>query len=187
MDLHSSKSYPFKGLAAPGSNYYIVGFMGSGKTHWGRIWAQQNHLFFTDLDEVIERNTGSTIAKIFDYKGEDYFRKIEAEALRSCSYLQNTIVACGGGTPCFHENMQWMNDQGNTIYLACTTDEIIERVMAEQDKRPLLKKLNPGELLFFIEQKLKEREVFYSQAKIKMQSGGLTANSFNDIMSSFNK
>lgn len=186
MDIHSSKSYPFKGLSGPGSNYYIIGFMGSGKTHWGRIWAQRNNLFFTDLDEVIEKNAGSTVAEIFERKGEDYFRKIEAEALRSCSFLQNAIVACGGGTPCFFANMQWMNEQGNTIYISCTIDEIFERVLIEQGKRPLIRKLNRAEILFYIEQKLSEREPFYSQAKLKVESKELTADSFKSIITTFN-
>jgi shikimate kinase len=164
-------------------NYFLIGFMGSGKSHWGKIWAEANQLSFVDLDAVIEEKAGKTVAAIFELNGEDHFRGLEAEALRACADLQNTIVACGGGTPCFHENMQWMNEHGATIYIACTATEILARVLQEKEKRPLLKKLNQAELLFFIEQKVKEREPFYTQANVTVQSGLLTENSFPEIIS----
>ena len=153
--------------------------MGSGKSHWGKIWAGAHNKSFVDLDEVIELKEGKSIADIFELKGETYFREIETLALKSCYNLHDTVIACGGGTPCFFDNMQWMNTNGNTIYIKCTVTEILDRVLSEKEKRPLLKKLNQGELLFFIEQKLKEREVFYSQAKLIVQSSDLTANHFS--------
>jgi len=164
-------------------NFFLIGFMGSGKSHWGKIWAEANQRSFIDLDAVIEEKAGKTVAAIFELDGEDYFRDLEAEALRTCGDLQNTIVACGGGTPCFHENMHWMNQHGTTIYIACTGTEILERVLLEKEKRPLLKKLNQAELLFFIEQKVKEREPFYAQASLTVQSGLLTESSFPEIIS----
>jgi len=164
-------------------NFFLIGFMGSGKSHWGKIWAEANQRSFIDLDAVIEEKAGKTVAAIFELNGEDYFRGLEADALRTCAALQNTIVACGGGTPCFHENIQWMNEHGTTIYIACTSTEILERVLLEKEKRPLLKKLNRTELLFFIEQKVKEREPFYSQASLTVQSCLLTETSFPEIIS----
>ena len=169
-----------------GSNYFLIGFMGSGKTHWGRLWAAANKLSFVDLDEMIEKKENKTIAAIFDSNGEAYFRNLEAAALRECGNLQNTLIACGGGTPCFFENMQWMNENGITVYISSKPIEILERVLEEKEKRPLLKKLNQAELLFYIEQKLKERAPFYSQAKITVQSEGLNENSFPGIISSIN-
>lgn len=157
--------------------------MGSGKSHWGKIWAVANGLSFVDLDDLIEKKEGNTIAEIFETKGEDYFRKTEADVLRSCADIQNTIIACGGGTPCFYQNMQWMNDHGTTIYITCALTEISERVLLEKEKRPLLKNLNRAELLFFMEQKLKEREQFYTMATLTVQSGLLTATSFPAIIS----
>jgi shikimate kinase len=163
--------------------FFLIGFMGSGKTHWGKIWAAAHEFTFIDLDEVIEKTTGKTIADIFEHKGEAYFREIEASTLRSFDGLQNTIIACGGGTPCFYENMQWMNDHGTTIYLFSTAPKILERVLSEQEKRPLIKKMNSAELLFFIEQKLKERTAFYNAAKFILPSVGLTEHSFGDLLS----
>ncbi|MEP7108404.1 MAG: shikimate kinase [Ferruginibacter sp.] len=143
-DLNTSSGSPFRGLEGI---FFLIGFMGSGKTHWGKIWAAENQLSFVDLDEIIESKAKKTIPEIFEKSGEDHFRKLEAKALRTCAGLQNTIVACGGGTPCFFENMQWMNDHGITIYLSCTTAEILHRVLSEPEKRPLIKKINEAEFI----------------------------------------
>lgn len=162
--------------------FFLIGFMGSGKTHWGKRWSQTQGFTFIDLDEAIENEEGKPVADIFEYKGEQHFRKIEAKTLRSFKGLTNTIVACGGGTPCFYENMQWMNDHGITIYLSTSSPEILERVLLEQEKRPLLKKMNPAELLFFIEQKLKERAPFYNAAKHILPSGNLSEQTFGNLL-----
>jgi len=145
---------------------FLVGFMGSGKTFWGRKWAGQYYFDFFDLDEVIEDGQKKTIAAIFEKNGEEFFRAIETESLKIFSQKENCIIACGGGAACFNGNMKWMNEHGKTIYLSATPQYIFDHVMAEQAKRPLIKNLNPAELLFFIEQKLKEREEFYNQAQI---------------------
>ena len=162
--------------------FFLIGFMGSGKTHWGKIWASLYGFTFIDLDEVIEKKEGKSIADIFDIKGEPYFREVEAAALRSFDDLENTIIACGGGTPCFYQNMEWMNERGTTIYLYSTTQEILQRVLSEQDKRPLIKKMNEGELLFFIEQKLKERAEFYNAATTTIQSSEATEQTFKNLL-----
>jgi shikimate kinase len=161
---------------------FLIGFMGSGKTHWGKIWSRVSGFTFVDLDEAIEKKEGKSIADIFEQKGEKYFRKIEAKALRSLAGLNNTIIACGGGTPCFFENMQWMNEHGMTIYLKTTGPQILERVLLEQEKRPLLKKMNPAELLFFIEQKLKERAPFYNAATQILATEHLSEQTFGKLL-----
>jgi shikimate kinase len=84
-----------------GGNIFLLGFMGSGKTHWGKKWAAVNGLHFIDLDEVIERKAQMTISKIFEASGEEHFRTLEAEALRECAGSRNTIIACGGRYPLF--------------------------------------------------------------------------------------
>ncbi len=144
---------------------FLVGFMGSGKSYWGNIWSRQNNLPFFDLDEIIETQQQKTIAQIFEQSGEPHFRILETATLQNFSASQNCIVACGGGTPCFNNNMQWMNDNGLTIYLKATPDEIVERIKYELEKRPLLKTLSEQELFAFIEKKIEEREEFYLQAK----------------------
>jgi shikimate kinase len=174
----SSHNSPFRGL---GGMIFLIGFMGSGKTYWGRVWSQKLSIDFYDLDEVIEKNEGKTIAAIFEKDGEDHFRRIEAAALRTFSEKENCIIACGGGTACFNDNMQWMNENGTTIYLSATPPYILSRVKEEKDKRPLINKHNEAELLFFIEQKLKEREPFYNQAKITLPVTELNENTLSTI------
>ncbi len=158
---------------------FLIGFMGSGKTYWGKIWAEKNGLDFYDLDEIVERQEGKSIAVIFETSGEAYFRKIETEALRIFSEKENCIIACGGGAACFNDNMQWMNENGTTVYLSATPQYIFSHVIGEKTKRPLIKKINEAELLFFIEQKLKEREPFYNQAKFILPVTELNAGSLS--------
>jgi len=145
---------------------FLIGFMGSGKTYWGKIWAKQNLLPFFDLDEVIEEQEKKTIADIFEVNGEDYFREKETMVLKTFAGMDNCIIACGGGTACFNNNMQWMNDNLTTVYLWAKPQYIYDRVFKEKEKRPLFYNLGKDELGLFIEQKLKEREPFYNQAKI---------------------
>ena len=163
--------------------FFLIGFMGSGKTHWGEIWAETCGLNFIDLDEVVERKEGKTIAAIFENNGEEYFRQIEAATLRSFDGQTNTIIACGGGTPCFLDNMQWMNEHGTTVYLSSDSSEILKRVLPKQGKRPLISKMTEEELLLFIEQKLHERAPFYAAAKFTLATLNLSDNSFGDVLS----
>jgi shikimate kinase len=160
---NTSDNSPFRGL---GGKVFLIGFMGSGKSYWGNLWSKHHSIQFFDLDEVIEREQQKSVATIFEKEGEKHFRKIEALVLKSFADKNNCIIACGGGTACFNNNMQWMNDNGMTVYLSAPPQYIYDRVFEEKEKRPLLDKLNPAELFFFIEQKLKEREPFYSKAQV---------------------
>ncbi len=183
MVLSNSNSSNISYPGQRGGNIFLIGFMGSGKSHWGKIWASINQMSFIDLDDLIEKREGKTISAIFESSGEDHFRKSEAAALSTCADFENTIIATGGGTPCFFENMQWMNSHGITIYISSTAVEIAQRLLPEMDKRPLLKNLTQVELLNFIEKKLKERERFYSQAQLTVQSGHLNEDAFPVILS----
>lgn len=147
---------------------FLIGFMGSGKTHWGKIWAEEKGLSFYDLDGLIEQEENLTVTKIFEKKGEAYFRKSEAATLRKTIAFDDCIISCGGGTPCFDDNMNWMNEHGYTIYLKASPVVLLENILKEIEKRPLLAKINRGELLFFIEKKLKERADFYDLAQLEV-------------------
>lgn len=157
-----------------GSVIFLIGFMGSGKSYWGNIWSQQSGLPFFDLDAVIEQQQQKTIIKIFEENGETFFRNLETAALHSFTSNQNCIIACGGGTPCFNNNMQWMNEHGVTVYLKAAPAEIITRVTGEQDKRPVIRNIPQQELHAFVEKKLAEREPFYTQAKYVLPVSSLT-------------
>lgn len=155
--------------------------MGSGKSHWGKIWSVLYKFDFIDLDDEIEKREHQSVADIFEKKGEDYFRKKESETLRSLQLEENTIISCGGGSPCFYDNMKWMNEHGLTVFLNASPNYILDNIKYEKEKRPLLKHTNEAELLFFIQQKIKERISFYNKAKIIVEAADLRSDSFIDI------
>ena len=161
--------------------------MGSGKSYWGKLWAAETGMNYFDLDDIIEKQEGMSVGTIFEKKGESYFREKESALLRTIDKHDDCIISCGGGTPCFDGNMQWMNENGTTVYLQANPVKLIENILLEIDKRPLLKKINKGEMLFFVEQKLKERDPFYTQAKISLSVKDLDKSSIYDIIKESNK
>ena len=104
-------------------NIYLIGFMGSGKSSAGKGIAALLRWRFTDLDKLVEEKEGMTVAGIFATKGEEYFRKAEAEALQDVSGRTRTVVACGGGTPCSDKNISLMKATGVTIYLRLAVED----------------------------------------------------------------
>jgi len=145
-------------------NIFLIGFMGSGKSHWGHIWALEYGYTFYDLDTEIEKAFEMRVEEIFEAHGEDKFRELERYHLRKFEKKKKYLLSCGGGTPCFFDNLEWMKEHGEIIYLKASPEYILDRVMDETTKRPLLKEVNPAELLFFIQKKLKEREPVYLKA-----------------------
>lgn len=145
---------------------YLIGFMGSGKSFLGRQLAAQLALNFVDLDEQIEQKAGLVISQIFDRFGEDAFRALEQTVLQETEQLENTIVSTGGGAPCFFNNMEWMNQQGLTVYLQASPTLLAERLQSEMAHRPLLAHLSTAKLIQFIEDKVASRTGFYEQAHL---------------------
>ena len=168
-------------------NFFLTGFMGSGKSHWGKIWADRNKLAFFDLDHEIEAESGLKINEIFEKQGEEVFRKMEADHLRKFEKKNNFLLSCGGGTPVFFDNQEWMKSKGTVIYLKAGPAYILQRVMTEVDQRPILKKTNSSELLFFIENKLKERSASYERADLILDAENLDENSLTPYLNTWNK
>jgi shikimate kinase len=148
---------------------FLIGMMGSGKSYWCKQLANKLKSASYDLDYLIEMDEEKTIAEIFAKNGEVYFRKAEAKILRWFAEKKNFVLATGGGTPCFHNNMQWMNEQGLTVWLDETIEVLAERLQPEKEHRPLIRNLGDDELKFFLSNKLKERKTFYSQCKLHLQ------------------
>lgn len=144
---------------------FLLGFMGSGKSYWGRALAANLKIPLTDLDDEIERENGQTIADIFAAEGEAYFRELERNALVKLLKKDRYILSCGGGLPCFFDNMELMNRHGLTIWLDAPLEVMVERLKRNQAKRPLLRDMNEAQLALFVERKLEERRIFYEQAK----------------------
>jgi shikimate kinase len=145
---------------------FLIGFMGSGKTYLGKQLASKLGYLFVDVDSVIENTEGATIPQIFEKKGETYFRKIESERLQGLGKWDEAIVSTGGGAPCFHENMEWMNAHGITVYLKTDPNILLNRLKSETENRPLLKGKTDAALLDFIKNKIVDRTPFYEKAKI---------------------
>ncbi len=143
--------------------------MGSGKSHVGRELAERLGLQFIDLDEWIENQQERTIAAIFAAEGETSFRALEQKALHDMAALAQVLIATGGGTPCFFDNMTWMNQHGITIYLQTPVPVLVQRLLPQREKRPLLQHLQAEELTTFIQNKLAERVPFYEQAQVIYQ------------------
>lgn len=140
--------------------------MGSGKSYSGKRLAEKFGMSFIDLDDYIEAKEGRTIREIFEKNGEEYFRIVEKESLFEMGEKEMTIISTGGGTPCFFDNMNWMNGNGVTVFLETSVDVLANRLFDEMEKRPLLKTFSKDELKNFIAKKLKERNPFYHQTQI---------------------
>jgi len=155
--------------------FFLVGYMGSGKTTVGRIVAKRLGYSFVDLDAKIEEKYFKSVSSIFSEMGEDQFRIIEKKCLHEVSEFEQTIISTGGGTPCFFDNMNYMNSLGNTIYLKFTSEELAQRLeLSAINKRPLIQNLKAHELVQFINEGLKIREPYYSKASITL-SGSIEA------------
>ncbi len=143
---------------------FLIGFMGSGKSRTGEKLAQLLQYPFVDLDEWIIDHAQMSIPLIFREKGEAYFRQLETKALRAQGRKSQLVIACGGGAPCFYDNMAWMNKNGITIFLDATPELLYQRLASEADSRPLLNGKSKEELLEFIRHKMQERLPFYKKA-----------------------
>ncbi len=148
---------------------FLIGFMGSGKSHWGRLLSQKLSIPFFDLDEQVSANAGKSIPEIFSADGEEHFRLLEKEVLYIISESHDSFVmACGGGSPCFFNNIEYMNQSGTTVWINTPLSVLYERLVKEKDKRPLIKELSDDQLKGFISRKFAGRRIYYEQAAITM-------------------
>ena len=143
----------------------IVGYMGSGKTTVGKALSKDMGIPFYDLDWYIESRMRKTVAQIFAERGEEGFRKIEYNMLHEVAEFEDVIISCGGGTPCFFDNMDYLNQQGDVVYLKATPETLYNHLLMAKVERPLLKDKTPEEMQVFIAEQLEKREPFYSKAK----------------------
>lgn len=154
-------------------NIYLLGFMGSGKSFYGKKLAGKLNMGFIDLDKLIEQKTSMSINKIFEIKGEKEFRKLESEILKETFELNNTLVSLGGGTPAFFNNMELINKNGISVYIKMHPKSLVVRLLQSNNKRPLIQQLKRNEVFEYVEKKLLERETFYNQANITIKGEGL--------------
>ena len=139
--------------------------MGAGKTTVGKALSKAMGLQFYDLDWYIESRMRKTVAQIFAERGEEGFRLIERNMLHEVAEFEDVILSCGGGTPCFFDNMDYLNGQGETIYLKADPEVLYKHLLMGKIERPLLKNKTPEQLIDFIKEQLEKREPFYTKAK----------------------
>lgn len=143
----------------------LVGYMGAGKTTVGRALAKELGLQFYDLDWYIESRMHKTVPQLFADRGEEGFRKVERNMLHEAAEFEDIVLSCGGGTPCFFDNMDYMNSLASVVYLKARPEVLCKHLRMGRVERPLIKGKGPDELLPFIKAQLEEREPFYTKAR----------------------
>ena len=143
----------------------LIGYMGAGKTTVGRQLALNLGLQFYDLDWYIEMRYHTRVADIFAKRGEEGFREIERNMLHEVAEFENVVLSCGGGTPCFFDNMDYMNTCGETVFLNASPEALKAHLLMGKTQRPLIQGKSPEELLDFIKDSLQKRLPYYKKAK----------------------
>ena len=144
----------------------LVGFMGSGKTTIGKKIAKKLNIPFIDLDSEIEKKYNLSILNIFHDFGEAKFRNMEFHYIRSLINRSNFVLSTGGGTPCYKNNISFLNELGITCYLNRSIKELSHRLHKSKKKRPLIEGLNNVELIYFISEEMKVRDQYYRKAQL---------------------
>lgn len=143
----------------------IIGYMGAGKTTLGKVLAKDLGLPFYDLDWYIESRMMKTVPQLFAERGEEGFRKVEHNMLHEVAEFEDVVISCGGGTPCFYDNMEYMNAQGDTVYLKVSPEVLYAHLQMGKVERPLLKNKTREDMQAFIKEQLAEREKYYTKAR----------------------
>ncbi|MBQ7823230.1 MAG: shikimate kinase [Bacteroidaceae bacterium] len=152
---------------------FLIGYMGSGKTTLGRVLAKAMNFSFIDLDWYIEGRYHKTVGELFSERGESGFREIESRLLREVGQMNDTVIAAGGGTPCFNENIDFMLSYGQVVYLKTSVNVLFDRLKTARSQRPLLRDKNDKELLAFLTETLQKRSPYYTQAHLVFDSDKL--------------
>jgi shikimate kinase len=157
--------------AAPQGPLFLIGFMGSGKTTIGGLLADRLGWSFADLDDLIVRTAGLTVAEIFAREGEEGFRRRETEAVRAAASARRAVVATGGGAACREENLALMLGAGRVVALAVSAAEAVRRT-GSRSGRPLLD--GSADPLAAATALLAKREGFYARAHLRVETDGRT-------------
>jgi shikimate kinase len=149
--------------------------MGSGKTHWGKLLSARLQMPFRDLDTLIVEKEQKSVPDIFSEKGEEYFRYREKEVLEELANNEESfILSCGGGTPCFFNNIEFMKKHGKVVWLNTSVDVLKDRLLKERVSRPLIREIDDAELKRYIIRKMSERRMYYEQADVMVNEESIT-------------
>jgi shikimate kinase len=161
---------------------YLIGFMGSGKSTLGRHLARHLGWDFIDLDDLFEEKFRTSVPLFFKEFGEAGFRDAERATLLDTVNMSKTVIAAGGGTPCYFDNMDVMNSSGITMYLKVSPEELAHRLKISKTIRPLIQGKSGEELIAYIREKLSEREPFYNRARIITNGESLDINKYLGVL-----
>ncbi len=165
---------------------FLIGYMGTGKSTLGHAVSGLTGIRFVDMDDLIEERAGMSVREIFSSRGEDEFRRLERDTLIELASQEDVIIACGGGTPCFNDNMELMNGSGVTVWLQAPIEVLHRRLVEGRNKRPLIAGMKDDELYRYIIGALRSREIFYASATDRFDSCRLeTAEEINETASRF--
>lgn len=159
--------------------------MGCGKSKLGKSAANRWNRPFIDLDDLVEITHQMTIPQLFAAFGEQGFREREKNVLQSAALAEDAIIATGGGAPCFFDNMEWMNQNGITVFIDSPVKVLADRLINARVERPLVKGKSMEELIQFIDDKLKERRPFYEQAKIILKGVDLNVDMLLEAIANY--
>jgi shikimate kinase len=162
--------------------FFLIGMMGTGKSFWAKKMAKKIKSGAYDLDHLIESLEDKTITELFAEDGEAYFRQAESKILRWFGEKKSFVLATGGGTPCFNDNMQWMNKEGITIWIDSPVELLVERLLPEKAHRPLIRDLSDAQLADFLSGKLLERSPYYQQATYHLKDDQVNEKNFAAII-----
>ena len=154
----------------------LIGYMGSGKTTVGKALSKETGMMFYDLDWYIESRMRKSVSAIFAERGEETFRKLEYNMLHEVAEFEDVIISCGGGTPCFFDNMDYLNQQGDVVYLKADPETLYQHLLMAKVERPLLKGKSADELIAYITQHLSERAPYYEKARYTLDVNVLDDN-----------
>lgn len=152
---------------------YLVGYMGSGKSsalkQLGKLLSWETY----DLDHLFEEKYKISVQDFFHKYDEAAFRKLESQLLKETAKYENAVIATGGGTPCFYDNMEWMNANGTTVFLKVSFKTAVVRLLNSKKKRPLIEGKSEEQLLEYVERHYGERMPFYEKAQITVKGEDL--------------
>jgi len=161
---------------------YLVGMMGCGKTSMGKKLARQLSYRFIDMDAFIEEQEGYAIKELFSKIGEEAFRELEHHYLKRIAKDKNTVLSTGGGLPCYHRNMELMNETGLCIYLHAEAAFLKSRLINNKAERPLIAHIADEDLETFIEKLLQDREPFYTLSDLRVEAKNLKVSQVKDVL-----
>lgn len=156
---------------------FLIGYMGAGKTTVGKHLSSRMGLSFVDLDAYIEARHHKAVRELFAEQGENAFREIERKMLHEVAAFEDVLISTGGGTPCFFDNMDFMNQTGQTVYLKVSAEELTKRLETCKQTRPVLQNRTGDSLFLFVNENILKRELFYKQASVIFDAENLLTES----------